>query len=94
MNHIGENIKIRLNKLNMSQIELSEKTGIATVTLSRLVNGKQQPHTDNLEAIAKALKCKPEDLYRAPIDGDEIISYIKELIEENRRLREQLSKKR
>ena len=59
---IYEKIFARLEKLNMSQIELSRKTGIATSTISDWRKKKINPQSDKLVAICKALDMSPEDL--------------------------------
>lgn len=45
----------------MSEQELSEKTGIHVVVLSRYINGKTTPSFYNIDKIAKALKCSIDD---------------------------------
>lgn len=45
----------------MSEQELSERTGIHSVTLSRYINGKVSPSFYNADKIAKALRCSIDD---------------------------------
>lgn len=59
---IYEKIFARLEKLNMSQIELSRKTGIATSTISDWRKKKINPQADKLVAICKALDMSLVDL--------------------------------
>lgn len=53
--YIYEKIFARLEELNMSQIELSRRTGIATSTISDWRKKKINPQADKLVAICKAL---------------------------------------
>lgn len=57
---------LRLRKImyikNISQLELSERTGISNVTISNYLNFKATPSFYNVDRIAKALGCSMEDL--------------------------------
>lgn len=70
MDSIDENVwrsefAIRLNKKmrnsGMSQYDLSDRTGISSVTLSKYMNGKATPSGYNLDKIAKAFKCSASE---------------------------------
>lgn len=57
-------IKERREKLNMSQVELSRRSGICRSTLSLLENGAViDVKVSTIDAIAKALKCSPASLF-------------------------------
>lgn len=57
-------IKERREKLNMSQIELSRRSGVCRATLSLLENGAEiDVKVSTIDAIAKALKCSPASLF-------------------------------
>ncbi|ANH83269.1 transcriptional regulator [Niabella ginsenosidivorans] len=57
------NLDVMLAKRKMSLTELSEKVGITIVNLSILKTGKAKGvRFDTLEAICKALDCKPGDI--------------------------------
>lgn len=60
--NIYEKIFARLEELNMSQIELSRRTGIATSTISDWRKKKINPQADKLVAICKALDMSLVDL--------------------------------
>ena len=60
--NIYEKIFNRLEELNMSQIELSRRTGIATSTISDWRKKKINPQADKLVAICKALDMSLVDL--------------------------------
>ncbi|MBO9617896.1 MAG: helix-turn-helix transcriptional regulator [Niabella sp.] len=56
-------LDVMLAKRKMSLTELSEKVGITIVNLSILKTGKAKGlRFDTLEAICKALDCKPGDI--------------------------------
>lgn len=58
---------------NLSQIQLSERVGIAQGTLSDLENGRFAYTQPMLEAIADALNCQPWDLiWRPPGTSDKL----------------------
>lgn len=56
---------IRLDKIlrrkNITQIELSEMTGINKVILNGYITGKHSPSFYNVDIIAKALGCSSDD---------------------------------
>jgi len=57
------NIDVMLAKRKMSLTELSKKVGLTIVNLSILKTGKAKGvRFDTLEAICKALDCKPGDI--------------------------------
>jgi len=57
-------IKEKREKLNMSQIELSRRSGVCRATLSLLENGADiDVKVSTIDAIAKALKCSPASLF-------------------------------
>lgn len=55
------NLKKQLALKEMSQLELSEITGIPQPVLSNYMNGKNSPGLYNLDKIAKALNCSVDD---------------------------------
>ena len=46
----------------VSEMELSEMTGISAVTISKYLHGKSIPNGRNIRKIAMALGCTPNDL--------------------------------
>ena len=57
------NLDVAMAKKKMSLTELSEKVGISMTNLSLLKTGKVKGIRFNtLEAICKALDCKPADI--------------------------------
>ena len=60
---IKNNIKQFLERENMSQRQLAESCKTSEVSISRYVSGDRVPTATMCIKIAKALKCKVEDLY-------------------------------
>ena len=75
MQIIGDNIKSELKEANMTQRELSEYSRIDRATVNKYVNGELMPTIINLNNMAVALCCRPEDLLT--FDGDIIEKYKK-----------------
>lgn len=53
----GSNCRKRRQELNLSQAELSERTGLAASHLSYIENGKANPTLEVMEALASGLGC-------------------------------------
>lgn len=66
---IGFNIKRALDEYDMTQVELSELTGISKSTITKYIYGDAIPSIRNLINIAYVLECSLTDL----IDVDEFI---------------------
>lgn len=58
----GLRLRKIMNRKFISQIELSEKTGISRIVLNNYINGRNMPSFYNLVKIAKSLKCSVDDL--------------------------------
>lgn len=56
----------RMRKRGVLQRELSEMTGISTVTLSSYMQGKSLPNVLNLKRLADALDCTMDDFAHFP----------------------------
>lgn len=59
---LGENCREKRKQLQMSQAELSERSGIATSHLSYIEHGKANPTLEILEHLADGLGCSVLDL--------------------------------
>lgn len=57
-----ENLKAALQNNNMSQMQLSEKLGTTQQTVSRWVNGINEPDLSTLIEICKILNETPDSL--------------------------------
>lgn len=65
--NIMENrIREILESKNISATELSEKVGISRVNIYNIINNKQQPSANTLEALAKALDVEFWELFCNP----------------------------
>ncbi len=62
MTNISENIKLLLSQQNITQRELSQKSGIAYETINKIVNGKYTPSTTLINKIASALDIDITDI--------------------------------
>ena len=56
-------LKMLMNARNMTQADLSKKTGIASSTLSDYLSGKYSPKQDKIEIIAKALNVNASEMF-------------------------------
>lgn len=59
-----QNLKIALLRSGRRQYEIAAKSGISETRLSRIVTGRALPSPDEIERIASALECRPEELGR------------------------------
>ena len=57
------NILIVLQRNNMTQKDLSVKTGLTEVSISRYVQGKRIPKINDCLKISKVLNCTVEELF-------------------------------
>jgi transcriptional regulator with XRE-family HTH domain len=60
---IGINIKQRRQYLEMSQVKLSERTGLTPSAISQIENGKRKPSFDSFVKIADALRTNMDSLH-------------------------------
>jgi DNA-binding Xre family transcriptional regulator len=67
---VGHRIKIRRAELEMSQGDLASALGLSQGQVSHLEKGTRPMDLETLEAIAKALKCKPEQLLKEPLESE------------------------
>jgi transcriptional regulator with XRE-family HTH domain len=59
---LGEKIKFRRHVLGLSQAELAKKSGVGQSYISELENGKFNPTSKTLAALAGPLKCTTDYL--------------------------------
>ena len=59
----SSNLKKAMNDRYITQLELSERTGISIQSLSKYINEKATPSAYNIELIANALGCSTSELY-------------------------------
>jgi transcriptional regulator with XRE-family HTH domain len=76
-NTIGNNIARKLDDLGWTQLELANRTGLTTASISKIVAGRTQTRLANLQVIARALGCTVEELQGVKyslFDAAEILS--------------------
>ena len=61
---LGETIRAKRVKFELSQEKLAEKAGLSTVFISRVERGVESPSLDSIVKIAKALGVRVRDLVR------------------------------
>ena len=61
-----KNLTLRMNQMAVSQVELSERTGIAQSQISSYLSGAYGPSKASVRKLAIALSCTPEDLLGEP----------------------------
>jgi transcriptional regulator with XRE-family HTH domain len=59
---LGETIRAKRTKAELSQEALAEKAALSTVFISRIERGIESPSFDSLVKIAKALKVRVREL--------------------------------
>lgn len=59
MKQIGRNIQKLRKKRNLTQKQLADITGLATITIQQYERGVREPRFDNLARIAKAFNVSP-----------------------------------
>jgi transcriptional regulator with XRE-family HTH domain len=56
-------LKAKIVERYGTQADFSSELGLNENILSRILNGRRPAKPDEAQAIAKALKCKPEELF-------------------------------
>ena len=59
---IGENIKTVRKQKGLTQKQLAERTGLATITIQQYEADKYEPRPDNIIRIAKVLEVAPYEI--------------------------------
>lgn len=59
---IGENLRRIMKEKNITQEELSYRTGIAQPSISRYLNGKTMPTVRPIHKITRAIECTVDEL--------------------------------
>lgn len=59
---IGQRIKAARKAIGLTQDQLAQKSGVATITIRQYETGKRQPRIEQLQAIADALNISLDDL--------------------------------
>lgn len=67
---IGENIQRRRKIVGMTQKELAEKIGVATITIQQYERNVREPKLETIGRIAEALSISKYDLLRPAMEND------------------------
>ena len=68
---IGQSIQKKRKSLGMTQKELAEKVGVATITIQQYERNVREPKFEIVKRIAKALGVSQFDLLRPVMEHDE-----------------------
>jgi transcriptional regulator with XRE-family HTH domain len=60
------NVRAAMTRLGLTQEQLSEKSGVHYVTVSRILNGHNEPSFSTCERLAKAVKIDPPKIFANP----------------------------
>ena len=88
---VGENLRVQMQKKNITQIELAEMMNTRQSTISSWALGIKLPRTDSIDALCKIFECKRADLledkdapksFMPTVDEYELIQLFKEMSED------------
>lgn len=60
-------IKDKLARIGKKQVELAAELGVSEVMVSQWAAGQKTPRAERLPALAQALNCTVDDLYREEV---------------------------
>lgn len=63
-----ENLAEAMSLRNISSVELSRRSGVHTVTISRILHGHLEPSVTMCEKLAKAAEMRPESAFLPPTE--------------------------
>ena len=70
--NLGKAIKILLEKSDLTQKELAERTGISETSISQILRNKTQPKKETIKVISESLGVSPEVLALLSVDRGDI----------------------
>lgn len=62
MGNLGANLRAARRKLEMSQEEVAERSGVHATEVSRIEAGKRDPRVSTVERLARAVQLRPGQL--------------------------------
>ncbi len=62
MGNLGANLRAARKKLEMSQEQVADLSGVHATEVSRIEAGKRDPRVSTVERLAKAVQVKPGQL--------------------------------
>ena len=93
MNDFAQKIRLYKAKLNISNKDLAERTGLPVTTIARICSGNtKSPTLNTVKLLAKALECSVEELMDytdgvAPYFFDERTAALAQELKENKELK-------
>ncbi len=66
MQHLAVNVRIRMDARGYSQPDLARLSGVPQITISRILNEKNEPSICAVSRLAKALRASVDDLLSQP----------------------------
>lgn len=78
---LAENITKYRQRAGLTQRELASKAKLHWTTVNRIEKGRQPPRMTNIEAIAVALGCSKEDLFKGPASKQDQSTQTEEMLE-------------
>ncbi len=67
----AENMKARRKELKMTQVSLSERSGVPQSTVSAVERGARVPTSETMQLLAKGLRCSVDFLLNGDNNGQE-----------------------
>ncbi len=62
MGNLGANLRQARKKLDLSQEQVAERSGVHATEVSRIEAGKRDPRVSTVERLAKAVELRPGQL--------------------------------
>jgi transcriptional regulator with XRE-family HTH domain len=59
MNSLGKNLRAARKKLDLTQQEVAERSGVQAGEISRIEHGKRDPQISTVEKLAAAVEVRP-----------------------------------
>lgn len=78
--NIGENIRRRRKWLNISQVDLAQKTGLKQSTISAIENGINKPAIETIVLLSDALDCTVSELLGQVTDQPRLTAADRQLL--------------
>lgn len=75
---IGERIRATRKTAGLTQAQLAEQSGVASISIHQYESGKRQPRLKQLQAISKALNVDWTDLVPEENQAQIVIDHVKE----------------
>lgn len=64
MGALGQNLRAARKRLDLTQEEVAQRSGLEPAEISRIESGKRDPRVSTLEKLAKAVEVEPGQLLK------------------------------